>query len=106
MSVNDAAADSAAGSTADREIVVTRLIDAPRELVFEAWTDPKHVDKWWGPRGFTSTTSEMDVRPGGIWRLVMHGPDGRDYPNHIVFEKSSNPTGWCTDMCPKLEQNL
>ena len=71
--------------TSDREIVVTRVFDAPRELVFAAWTDPKKVGQWWGPNGFTSTIQEMDVRPGGVWRLVMHGPDGKDYDNRIVF---------------------
>ncbi len=76
---------SSTPSTADREIVTTRIFDAPRELVFEAWTNPKHVAQWWGPRGFTTTIQQMDVRPGGIWRLVMHGPDGRDYKNKIVF---------------------
>ena len=50
--------------------------DAPRELVFQAFTDPKHVAAWWGPKGFTTTIRQMDVRPGGIWRLVMRGPDG------------------------------
>jgi len=69
----------------DREIVTTRIFDAPRKLVFEAWTDPKHVAQWWGPNGFTNTIYEMDVRPGGIWRFVMHGPDGVDYRNEIVF---------------------
>jgi len=70
---------------ADRHIVATRLLDAPRELVWKAWTDPKHVAAWWGPKGFTNTIQEMDVRPGGVWRLVMHGPDGTDYPNEHVF---------------------
>ncbi len=74
--------------TAGREIVVTRLINAPRELVFDAWTTPEHVAQWWGPDGFTTTTHEMEVRPGGHWRLIMHGPDGTDYNNHIVFERS------------------
>ena len=69
----------------DREIVITRVFDAPRELVWDAWTDPKHVVRWWGPRGFTTTIHEMDLRPGGVWRLTMHGPDGRDYYNNIVF---------------------
>ena len=58
--------------TADREITITRVFNAPRELVFKAWTDPKHVDRWWGPRGFQTQTSEMDMRPGGVWRFVMH----------------------------------
>ncbi len=75
-------------SISDREIVATRVFDAPRELVFQVWTDAKHVSNWWGPRGFTTTTYEMDVRPGGVWRHVMHGPDGTDYPNEIVFVES------------------
>jgi uncharacterized protein YndB with AHSA1/START domain len=53
-------------------------VDGPRELVFAAWTDPKHVPRWWGPNGFTNTVLEMDVRPGGVWRLVMHGADRED----------------------------
>lgn len=69
----------------DREIVATRTYDAPRDLVFRMWTDPKHIGNWWGPRGFTTTTSEMDVRPGGRWLHVMRGPDGRDYPNEITY---------------------
>jgi len=77
--------------TADREIVITRLIDAPRELVFTAWTNPDHVAHWWGPKGFTTTIHEMDLRPGGVWRLVMHGPDGTDYPNKIIFVEVVKP---------------
>jgi uncharacterized protein YndB with AHSA1/START domain len=76
---------SEALNTVDREIVITRIFHAPRELVFKAWTNPKHVAQWWGPNGFTTTIQEMDVRPGGNWRLVMHGPDGKDYKNKIVF---------------------
>jgi uncharacterized protein YndB with AHSA1/START domain len=78
-------------AAADREIVLTRDFDAPRELVFEAWTDPDRVARWWGPRGFTTTTHEMDVRPGGVWRFVMHGPDGTDYPNRIVYVEVVRP---------------
>ena len=85
------ARDSEAMTTSDREILIMRLFDAPRELVFQAWTDPVHVVQWWGPRGFTSTILEMDVRPGGVWRLVMHGPDGTDYPNKIVFIEVVKP---------------
>lgn len=76
---------SGASESADREIVITRVFDAPRALVFEAWTDPKHVPHWWGPTGFTNTVHEIDVRPGGVWRFVMHGPDGVDYDNKIVY---------------------
>jgi uncharacterized protein YndB with AHSA1/START domain len=78
-------------STSDREIVATRVFDAPRELVFQTWIDPKHISNWWGPRGFTTTTLEMDARPGGVWRHVMHGPNGRDYPNEIVFLEVVEP---------------
>ena len=72
-------------STVDRELVATRVFDAPRELVFKLWTDPEHIGKWWGPRGFTTTTGSMDARPGGIWRYCMHGPDGREYQNRCMY---------------------
>jgi uncharacterized protein YndB with AHSA1/START domain len=74
-------------NTSDREIVITRILDAPRELVYEAWTNPKHIAQWWGPNGFTNTIHEMNVKIGGVWRFIMHGPDGTDYPNKIVFEE-------------------
>jgi uncharacterized protein YndB with AHSA1/START domain len=77
--------------TSDREIVITRLFDAPQELVYEAWTDPKRLPYWWGPKGFSTTVHEMDLRPGGIWRLTMHGPDGTDYKNRIVFLEIVKP---------------
>jgi len=80
-----------APDTSDREIVMTRIFDAPRELVFQMWTDPKHVVLWWGPNGFTTTIHEMDVRPGGVWRFVMHGPDGVDYQNKIVYVEIVKP---------------
>ena len=70
---------------ADREIVLTRLFDAPPTMVWEAWTDPAQVGLWWGPKGFTTTIEVMAVRVGGVWRLVMHGPDGTDYPNQSTF---------------------
>lgn len=85
------ASTSAQGTTADRELIFTRLFDAPRELVFEAWTNPQHLEQWWGPNGFTTTIYEMDVRPGGVWRLVMHGPDGRDYKNKLVYLEVKKP---------------
>jgi uncharacterized protein YndB with AHSA1/START domain len=69
----------------------TRLIDAPRELVWSVWTDPKHLARWWGPDGFRTTTSSFDFRPGGVWRFVMHGPDGRDYDNRITFDEIVPP---------------
>lgn len=78
-------------STADREITITQVFDAPRELVFNAWTDPKRIVQWWGPQGFTTTIHEMDVRPGGVWRFIMHGPDGVDYPNKVVYSEIVKP---------------
>ena len=77
--------------TTDREIVITRVFDAPRERVFNAMTDPKQVVQWWGPKGFTTTIEKMDVRPGGVWKHVMHGPDGTDYPNKSVFIEVVKP---------------
>jgi uncharacterized protein YndB with AHSA1/START domain len=80
-----------AGDFSDREIVVTRDFNAPRELVWEAWTNPEHVVHWWGPRGFSTTIEKMDVRPGGIWKHVMHGLDGANYPNKSVFKEVVKP---------------
>jgi uncharacterized protein YndB with AHSA1/START domain len=74
-----------------RSIVGTRVFDAPRELVFAAFTDPKHLAQWWGPDGFTTTTSRFEFRKGGVWRFVMHGPDGRDYQNLITFDEIVAP---------------
>jgi uncharacterized protein YndB with AHSA1/START domain len=74
-----------------REIVSTRLIDASRDLVFKAWTDPHHLVQWWGPKGFTNTFHEFEPTPGGRWRFVMHGPDGRDYQNESVFAEVVRP---------------
>lgn len=74
-----------------RSIVGKRVFDAPRALVFSAWTDPMHLAQWWGPNGFTTTTHAFDFRPGGVWRFVMHGPDGRDYQNRITFDEIVPP---------------
>jgi uncharacterized protein YndB with AHSA1/START domain len=75
----------------DRQIVTTRVLNAPRDLVFKMWTDPEHIVQWWGPKGFTTTTYSMDVRPGGVWRFVMHGPDGTDYQNQITYLEIVKP---------------
>lgn len=72
-------------------LVVSRVIDAPRVLVFEAWSDPAHVGEWWGPNGFTTTTSRHEFRPGGTWQLTMHDLEGRDYENLIIFEEIVPP---------------
>jgi len=75
----------------DKEIVHTRLLDAPRDLVFRVWTDPKHVAVWWGPNGFTNTIYEMDVKPGGIWRFMMHSAEGIDFPNKVTVIEVIKP---------------
>lgn len=67
-------------SAAAAEIVATRILDAPRWVVFRAFTDPDRLARWWGPKGFTNTFHQFDPRPGGKWRFVMRGPDGTDYP--------------------------
>jgi uncharacterized glyoxalase superfamily protein PhnB/uncharacterized protein YndB with AHSA1/START domain len=72
-------------NTADREIRISRLLDAPIELLWEVWTDPVHIKNWWGPNGFSNTIHKMDLKPGGEWNLTMHGPDGTDYKNKSVF---------------------
>jgi uncharacterized protein YndB with AHSA1/START domain len=71
---------SAGASTADRELVFQRIFDAPRELVFKAWTKPEYLTRWWGPNGFTVPVCELEFRPGGVLRFVFRGPDGKDYP--------------------------
>jgi uncharacterized protein YndB with AHSA1/START domain len=78
-------------ATTDRELIISRLLNAPRELVWEVWTNPEHVKHWWGPDGFTNTISEMNVKKDGVWKLTMHGPDGRDYPNKIIFLEVLKP---------------
>ena len=78
-------------NTTDREIIQTRVFNAPRDLVFKAWTDPKHIDRWFGPRGFTTQTSEMDFRPGGVWRFVMRHAQYGTYTNKVVFLEFVKP---------------
>ena len=77
--------------TDSRSIIGSRVFDAPRDLVFAAFTDPKHLAQWWGPDGFTTTTHSFDFRPGGVWRFVMHGPDGRDYQNRVTYDEIVPP---------------
>lgn len=71
--------------TSNREIVLSRVFDAPRDLVFKAWSSPEHLDRWWGPEGFRNETLSMDFRVGGAWRYIMHGPNGVDFPNRIDY---------------------
>jgi uncharacterized protein YndB with AHSA1/START domain len=74
-------------NTADRELRISRLLNAPIDLVWVVWTDPDHIKNWWGPDGFTNTINKMDMKQGGEWELVMHGPDGTDYKNKSVFKE-------------------
>jgi len=78
-------------ATADREIVISRIISAPRELVFEAFTEVRHLSQWWGPTGFTTTTRAFEFRVGGEWIFVMHGPDGTDYQEWISWTEIAPP---------------
>ncbi|MBB2948819.1 uncharacterized protein YndB with AHSA1/START domain [Actinoplanes lutulentus] len=71
--------------TADREVVISRVIDAPRELVFAAFTEVRHLSQWWGPEGFSTTTRSFAFHAGGVWDFVMHGPDGTDYAEWITW---------------------
>jgi uncharacterized protein YndB with AHSA1/START domain len=75
----------------DREIVLSRVITAPRSVVFKAWTDPVHLPNWFGPAGFTIDTQEIDIRIGGCWRFVFTAPDGTRYTNRMVFLKVEAP---------------
>jgi uncharacterized protein YndB with AHSA1/START domain len=84
------AADVAALS-AERELVITRIFEAPRRLVFKMWTEPEHLVRWWGPRGFTTISIRMDVRPGGIWSRSMRAPDGRIIRKYGVYREIVAP---------------
>jgi uncharacterized protein YndB with AHSA1/START domain len=76
-----------AAETRKPDLLLSRVFDAPRELVWKAWTDPKHLVHWFGPHGFTNPVCEVDLRPGGVWRHVMRGPDGNDYPMLTIFRE-------------------
>jgi uncharacterized protein YndB with AHSA1/START domain len=76
----------------DREIVLSRVINARRELVFAAWSDPRHLPQWFGPAGFKVETKEMDIRVGGTWRFDMIAPDGKRYPNRMAFRRIEEPS--------------
>jgi uncharacterized protein YndB with AHSA1/START domain len=88
---NEKAASDRGAWALDREIVLSRVIAAPRSLVFKAWTDPEHLPRWFGPAGFRVETHEIDIRVGGRWRFVFFGPDGTRYDNRMVFLKIEAP---------------
>jgi uncharacterized protein YndB with AHSA1/START domain len=68
-----------------------RYLNAPRELVWKVWTEPEHIANWWGPDGFRNTIHKMEVKENGVWKFIMHGPDGTDYKNKIVYEEVKKP---------------
>jgi uncharacterized protein YndB with AHSA1/START domain len=76
----------------ERELLITRIFDAPRELVFKTWTKPEHLTRWFGLMGFTVPTCEMDFRAGGVLRFAMRGPDGQDYPFNGAHVESVEPS--------------
>jgi hypothetical protein len=100
-----------------RSIIGVREFDAPRDLVFAAWTDPQHLAHWWGPNGFTTTTFSFDLRPGGVWRFVMHGPDAAIIrtasplrkscgPNASFIDMAAMTANWCTSGRPSPSKTL
>jgi uncharacterized protein YndB with AHSA1/START domain len=78
-------------TTTDREVAISRVIDASRDRVFEAFTDVRHLSRWWGPEGFTTTTRSFEFRVGGVWDFVLHGPDGTDYAEWITWTDIAPP---------------
>jgi uncharacterized protein YndB with AHSA1/START domain len=84
-------ASDASTKPAEREIVLTRVFEAPRALVFKMWTDPKHLKAWWGPTVFTNPVCEADARVGGAWHIVMRAPDGQEYPCGGVYREVVEP---------------
>lgn len=89
--MNDTTSAGWQDETLDRELVLTRVVDAPRELLFSIWTDPAHLSKWFGPEGFTIETREADITVGGRWRFDMVAPDGTRYDSRMVFTRIEPP---------------
>jgi uncharacterized protein YndB with AHSA1/START domain len=86
-----AASSSTSTDVTERELVITRVVAAPRPLVFKAWTEPERIKQWWGPRGFTTLSCEMDLRPGGAWRTRSRSPEGTEHAEHGVFREIVEP---------------
>jgi uncharacterized protein YndB with AHSA1/START domain len=85
------ATTSAAAETMDRELLITRIFDAPRALVFKAWTEPDRAARWWGPQGFVTVYCNMDVRPGGAFRVCMRSPEGTEHWKQGVYREVVEP---------------
>ena len=86
-----AAKNSPNSQTKQRELVITRIFEAPRSLVFKAWTEPERIKQWWGPRGFVTLSCELDFRPGGVWRTRSRAPEGTEHAEHGVFRVIVEP---------------
>jgi len=86
-----AARNSAAAKPEERVVVITRTFNAPRDLVFKAWTEPHHLMRWWGPKHFTTPVFELDFRPGGAFRFCMRSPDGQDHWARGVYREIDPP---------------
>ena len=114
----EAKSSAATTEPAEDEFLISRVFDAPRELVWKAWTEPERLTQWWGPRGFTNPVCELDVRPGGAHRVVMRSADGVDYPIKGVFREivaperlvmtmdcSEHPAEWHDLVDPNRDKN-
>lgn len=86
-----AARSSTTPTATERVLTITRVFAAPRALVFKAWTEPERIRKWWGPRGFTTLSCEIDFRPGGLWRTYRKAPDGKEHVSRSVFREIVEP---------------
>jgi uncharacterized protein YndB with AHSA1/START domain len=91
IQTGDRAMNPAPGTTAQREVLLTRIIEAPRDLVFAMWTDAKHVARWWGPKGYSNPVCEVDARTGGAMKIVMRAPDGAEHPMTAIFHEVVAP---------------
>jgi uncharacterized protein YndB with AHSA1/START domain len=89
--------DAIVQTEAERTVELSRMLNAPRELVWKVMTEPEHQNNWWGPDGFRNVEVSMDFRVGGTWSYVMVGPDGTRYPNHTVFKEITPPSKWVFD---------
>src|SRR5687768_16632849 len=78
-------------TTAENVLIAERTFDAPRELVFDVWSDPKHIAQWWGPKGWTLPVCKMDFRPGGVWHYCMRGPEGEESWGKAVYQEIVKP---------------
>lgn len=96
-----AQSSSAQAVSADEVLNITRIFEAPRELVFRLWSRPEFIVRWWGPEGLYLSTCEMDFRVGGRWRYTMHSVGGEDYPINGIYKEIEAPSRLCFTYCPE-----